>query len=125
MGACSPTYRHIQIISRMIRHSKHSKWFQKNVHIYVSGSSHSLCQAVFPRAYSNTGFDTNSCHLLQFTSKRKKDVHYKKGKEERRCFKVPEFDSSERLLVLSVCVGTFVLQKQDRMLRDGKGRNRD
>lgn len=31
--------------------------------------------------------------------------------KECRCFKVPEFDSSERLLVTSapVCVGTFVL----------------
>lgn len=38
VGACSLTYRHIQIISRMIscwiRHSKHSR----NMHIYVSGS---------------------------------------------------------------------------------------
>ncbi len=34
-----------------------------------------------------------------------------KKRGERRCFKVPEFDSSERLLVTSVCVcvGTFVL----------------
>lgn len=51
-----------------------------------------------------------------------------KKRGERRCFKVPEFDSSERLLVTSVCVcGACVWahlfcarQKQDRMWRDGK-----
>lgn len=34
-----------------------------------------------------------------------------KKNRERRCLKVPEFDSGERLLVTSVplCVGTFVL----------------
>lgn len=65
-----------------------------------------------PHAYSNTrfGFDTNSCHLVQFTSKGRMMCIIRKAKNsrERRCFKVPEFDSSERLLV---CVwgGTFVL----------------
>lgn len=46
-----------------------------------------------------------------------------KNSRERRCFKVPEFDSSERLLVC-VCGGAHLFsarQKQDRMLRDGKG----
>ena len=37
-----------------------------------------------PAAYSNTGFDTNSCHLVRFTSEGKSDVHCKKGKEEER-----------------------------------------
>jgi len=63
-------------------------------------------------AYSNTGFDTNSCHLVQFTGKGRMMCIIRMAKKmgERRCFKVPEFDSSERLLVTSVplCVGTFV-----------------
>lgn len=40
-----------------------------------------------------------------------------KRRRECRCFKVPEFDSSERLLVTSVCGGTFVLYQTDT----GKG----
>lgn len=44
-----------------------------------------------------------------------------KKRGERRCFKVPEFDSSERLLV---CVWAHLFrarQEQEKMPRDGKG----
>lgn len=74
---------------------------------------HARCQAVF--AHPNTGFDTNSCHLVQFASKGRIIciIRMAKKRGERRCFKVPEFDSSESLLAMSVpaCVGTFVLRK--------------
>lgn len=66
-------------------------------------------------AHPNTGFDTNSCHLVQFASKGRMIciIRMAKKRGERRCFKVPEFDSSESLLAMSVpaCVGTFVLRK--------------
>lgn len=106
-GSCSPTSRQIQMKRR---HSKHGKWFQKLAYLYIL-LPHSL-PSCLPHAYSNTrfGFDTNSCHLVQFTSKGRMMCIIRKAKNsrERRCFKVPEFDSSERLLV---CVwgGTFVL----------------
>lgn len=35
----------------------------------------------FPGAYSNTGFDTNSCHLVQFTSKGKMVCIIRKAKK--------------------------------------------
>lgn len=54
-----------------------------------------------------------------------------KKKGERRCFKVLEFDSSERLFVTSVplCVGTFVLceietgkdEERQKLLGGGDG----
>lgn len=51
-------------------------------------------------------------------------IRMAKKRRERRCFKVPEFDSSERLLVTSVPVWAYLFcarQKQGRMPRDGKG----
>ena len=40
-------------------------------------------------------------------------VRKAKRRRERRCFKVPEFDSSERLLVTSARGGTFVLHETE------------
>lgn len=63
-----------------IRHSKHSERFQKLAYLCIRLP---FCSCL-PCAHSNTGFDTNSCHLVQFTSEGKNDVHYKEGKEEGR-----------------------------------------
>lgn len=77
-------------------------------------------------AHSVSGFrfDTNSCYLVQDSSEGRMMCIIRKAKNsgERRCFKVPEFDSSERLLVCVVAGGHLFCarQKQDRMLRNGK-----
>lgn len=125
----SPTYTSIidnMMITHWLVHPQHSKSFQKLTQFMCQALALSLPSRL-SRAYSNTGFDTNSCHLVQFTGKGRVMCFIRMAKKmgERRCFKVPEFDSSERLLVTSVplCVGTFVLckaRKRGKMKSDRK-----
>lgn len=114
------------MITHWLVHPKHSKSFQKVTQFMCQALALSLPSRL-SRAYSNTGFDTNSCHLVQFTGKGRVMCFIRMAKKmgKRRCFKVPEFDSSERLLVTSVplCVGTFVLckaRKRGKMKSDRK-----
>lgn len=120
MGACSATLTCIlynNYDDNPLAHASKTQQVISETYTFMCWAVAISLASCLCGAYSNTGFDTNSCHLVQFTGKGRMMciIRMAEKKGARRCLKVPEFDSSERLLVTSVplCVGTFVLCKSE------------